>query len=384
MILKIPLAWLQLTRERIRLLVALSGIAFATILMFMQLGFRDALYDSAIKIHEQLHADLVLINPRSRALINMRNFSRRYLYQAASFEEVKSVSSLYIALANWQFAQDSYNRRILILGFEPKENIINIPEIIANLNKIKLPDVAFLDKASRPEFMPVIREIDQGKVVTPEIENRKIKIIGLFKVGASFGADATLITSDLNFLRIFPKRLVGEINLGLINLKPNAEVKKIQAKLQEILQPDIHVFTRQEFIAFEKSYWQNNTPIGFIFSLSAAMGFVVGIVIVYQVLYTDVTDHLAEYATLKAMGYTDIYLLGVVFQEALILSVLGYIPGFFISVILYNASKVGTSLPIAMTMTRGITVLILTIVMCCISGAIAVRKLSSADPADIF
>ncbi len=393
MILKIPLAWLQLSKEKIRLLVALAGIGFATILMFMQLGFRDALYDSAIRIHQKLKADLILISPKTRALINITNFSQRQLYKTRELDSVESVDSLYIGTADWFYLTDQdrknlneqiSNRRILVIGYDPKRSIFDLPEINQKQNQIKLPDVALIDRLSRPEFLPVVKEVEQGKIVYPELEKRKIKIIGLFSVGASFGADGSLITSDLNFLRIFPNRKIGQINVGLINLKPGTDVKKVQLELAAKLSKDVRVLTRDEFVEFEKNYWQKNTSIGFIFTVGTIMGFIVGIVIVYQVLYTDVADHLPEYATLKAMGYTDMYLLGVVFQEALILSFLGYIPGFTVCLKLYDFVKNATSLPIAMTGDRAIFVLIMSIVMCTISGAIAVGKLRSADPADIF
>ena len=130
--------------------------------------------------------------------------------------------------------------------------------------------------------------------------------------------------------------------------------------------------------------WQNSTSIGFIFTLGTVMGFIVGIVIVYQILYTDVADHLSEYATLKAMGYTNFYLLTVVFQEAVILAVVGFFPGMAAAVGLYTMTRNATSLPLFMTVVRAATVLALTMIMCTISGAIAVRKLSAADPADMF
>jgi putative ABC transport system permease protein len=114
------------------------------------------------------------------------------------------------------------------------------------------------------------------------------------------------------------------------------------------------------------------------------VGFIVGIVIVYQILYADVSDHLPEYATLKAMGYTDTYLLGVLVQEALILAILGYLPAFFLSFGLYKLTFAATLLPIYMKVDRAITVFIMTVIMCSVSGAIALRKLRSADPADIF
>lgn len=381
---KLFLAWLQLSRERVRLLVALAGIGFAVILMFMQIGFQAALYKSATRVHESINADLVLINPRSRALISMNNFSRRRLYQALSFDGVESINSVYVGLGTWKSPESSRDRAILVLGIDPTKITLHIPEINQYLAQLKLEDVAILDRISRPEFKPFITEVAQGKVITPEINGRRIKVVGLFTVGSSFGSDALLITSDVNFLRIFKSREPGEISIGLIKLKPGVNIETVAQDIKKNLPNDIQVLTHDEFVEFEKTYWQKNTAIGFVFTLGTIMGFIVGSVIVYQVLYTNVTDHLAEYATLKAMGYRDIYLLKMVFQEAIILGVLGYIPGFAITLGLYDLTKKATSLPMAMDIGRGLMVLILTILMCFISGAIAVRKLQAADPADIF
>jgi putative ABC transport system permease protein len=114
------------------------------------------------------------------------------------------------------------------------------------------------------------------------------------------------------------------------------------------------------------------------------VGFIVGIVIVYQILYTDVANHLPEYATLKAMGYSDRYLLGVLLQESLLLAILGYIPGFLISLGLYQLAFAATMLPIGMKVERAVFVLVMTFAMCSFSGVIAIQKLRSADPADVF
>ncbi|URD53446.1 ABC transporter permease DevC [Chroococcidiopsis sp. CCNUC1] len=381
---KLFLAWLQLTREKARLLVATAGIAFAVILMFMQLGFQAALSESATRVHESLNADLVMINPRSRALMSMNNFSRRRLYQALGFDGVESINSVYVGLGTWKSPASQRDRAILVLGIDPSKITLHIPEINQYLNKLKLDDVAILDRVSRPEFKPFITEVAQGNTIAPEINGRKIKVVGLFTVGSSFGSDALLITSELNFLRIFKTRAASDINIGLVKVAPNRNIGRIAQAIQASLPKDIQVLTHDEFVQFEKNYWQKNTAIGFVFTLGTIMGFIVGSVIVYQVLYTNVSDHLAEYATLKAMGYKDSYLLIMVFQEALILAILGYIPGFALTLGLYDLTRKATSLPMAMDTWRASLSLILTILMCFISGAIAVRKLQAADPADIF
>ena len=381
---RIPLAWLQLSREKMRLFVAIAGISFADILMFMQLGFRDALFDAAVTMHKNLQGDIFLISPQSTAIIAMKSFPNRRIYQSLSFAGVQSVNSAYLGLGLWKNPQTNGTRSIMVMGFNPTDSILAIPEITNNLNKIKLPDVVLFDDASRPEFGSIPQDFKQGKDITTEVEGRRIRVGGLFTLGASFGADGNIVTSDLNFLRIFPKRNKGIIDIGIIKLKPGVDPQNVIKNMRRELPKDVKVISKKEFIDFEKKYWETGTAIGFIFALGTGMGFIVGIVIVYQILYTDVTDHLPEYATLKAMGYKNSYLLMVVFQEALILSVFGYLPGVGIATGLYALTQGATQLPMVMTVSRAVIVLILTIVMCGISGAIAVRKLQAADPADIF
>ncbi len=186
-------------------------------------------------------------------------------------------------------------------------------------------------------------------------------------------------------MRLFPKRDAGSVSIGLIQLKPGYDSKQVANALKAYLpQDDVKVLTYEEFIEFEKDYWKKNTAIGFIFTLGVAMGFTVGVIIVYQVLSTDVNAHMKEYATFKAMGYNNFYLLGVVFEEALILALLGFIPGMSVSFGLYALTRNATNLPLFMTVARAIQVLTLTFIMCMISGAIATRKVQSADPADMF
>ncbi|HEY9752465.1 MAG TPA: ABC transporter permease DevC, partial [Coleofasciculaceae cyanobacterium] len=272
------------------------------------------------------------------------------------------------------------------LGFDPEKPIFR-SSVVPDPRPIYLPDVVLFDQDSRPEFGPVKELFEAGKPLVTEVGSRRITVGGLATLGASFGADGNLFTSDSNFLRLFSRRQKGLIDIGIIKLKPSADLKTVQQQLKLMLQDtqkDVKVLSKQEFVDFEKQYWQSSTAIGFIFTLGTVLGFIVGIVIVYQILYTDVADHLAEYATLKAMGYTNLYLLAVVFQEALMLSVLGFIPGFLLSNGLYTLTRNATSLPLSMTADRALNVFILTVIMCVLSGAIAVRKVQDADPAEIF
>lgn len=380
----IPLAWLQLSREKIRLMIALAGIAFAVILMFMQLGFQAALYNSAVRFHQNLQGDLILISARSKALSFMEPFSWRRLYQVLGVNGVAAVSPVYVGFADWKNPQDGSFRTIYVYGFQPYGSAFQLPEVSQNLDKLKLNETILFDRASRSEYGPIADTFQQEKVVLTELGGKRINVVGLFTLGPSFGADGNIITSDSNFLRLFSNRRSGEINIGLIQLQPDANRQTVLNTVKAILPPDVRVLTHQEFVQFEKNYWQTSTAIGFIFTLGVSMGFIVGTVIVYQILYSDVSTHLSEYATLKAMGYKNQYLLSIVFQEAVILAVLGYIPGFALSLGLYDLTKNATFLPLEMAFDRAFLVFLLTVLMCSISGVIAMRKLNQADPADIF
>lgn len=382
---KIPLAWLQLSHEKVRLLVALAGITFADVLMFMQLGFRDSLYDSAIRLHSNIQGDIFLLSPQSTSLISMNSFSERRLHQAFAIDGVESISKVYLGIGILKNPINRNTRNILVVGINPEDKILNLPGLEANIDQIKLSDVVLFDQKSREEFGPIPEMFQQGETVTTEVNKRKITIGGLFSLGTSFGADGNMVTSDLNFLRIFDKRKSGLIDVGVINLKPGVNPNLVLQQLrQELTEGDVNVFSRQEFIAHEQYYWKTRTAIGFIFTLGTGMGFIVGMVIVYQVLYTDVADHLPEYATLKAIGYTDFYLLTLVLQQGIILGCIGYIPSYLLTLFLYYNTANATGLPIMMTLSRAIVVLVMTVSMCFISGGIAVGKLRSADPADIF
>ncbi len=379
----IPLAWLQLSREKIRLLVALAGIAFAVILIFMQLGFQEALYDSATRFHQSLQGDLVLISTRSKSLGYMSTFSWRRLYQTLGVSGVDSISPIYVGFRDWRNPIDGSFRAIFVYGFEPGRASFRFPEVTQHLSQLQLSENILFDQASRETYGPIRERMEQGAIAT-ELGGRSVQVVGLFTLGPSFAADGNVITSDSNFLRLFPERNLGEIDIGLIQLQPQADIQLALQQIQAILPEDVRVFTHTDFIEFEKNYWRTSTSIGFIFMLGVGMGLIVGTVIVYQILYSDVSDHLSEYATLKAMGYKNLYLELVVFQEAILLAVLGFIPGFSLSLGLYDLTQSATLLPIEMKAMRALTVLILTIVMCSVSGLIAVRRLRQADPADIF
>lgn len=379
-----PLGWLQLSRNKGRLLVALSGVAFADVLIFMQLGFQESLYESNTKIRGTLNTDIVLVSPKAKNTQNLSTFSRRRLYQAKDIPGVASARALYSGNITWKNPETRQDTGLQIMGFDPDYPVFKVPEMNQQLDKLKLPDVVLFDRTARGNYQNTLPQIAQGQRVATEAEGRTLTVRGLFSLGASFGTDGLLVTSDQNFLLLFPRRNASSISLGLIDVQPGYDAQQVVQALRLYLPNDVEALTIAEFIDDEQKFWRTESPIGFIFTIGASMAFVIGIVLVYQVLSNDVNAHLKEYATFKAMGYRHSYLLGIVLEETIILAIVGFIPGTVLPIGLYYVAAKATALPIHMTLSRAVTVLILTVLMCLLSGAIATRKLQSADPADMF
>ncbi len=379
-----PIGWRQLRHKPMRLIVALVGISFAVLLIMMQLGFRAALFESAVRFHERLNYDIALFSPNSVFIVRPQPFSIRRLYQALGDEAVKEVSPVYLFPAVWKNPWSNGRRSLSAFGFDPNDNILGVEGFDEQRQLLKQQDVVLFDAASRPEFGPVAKTIQSGKKVITEINNRKIEVVDLYNMGTSFGIDGSVMTSTDNWLRLFPNRPRNEIQLGLIQLEEGADVNQVRDRLRNYLDKDVLVLSKSDFVERETNYWNSATPIGYIFAFGAIMGFIVGAIIVYQILFADVSEHLNEYATLRALGYSNSFISGIVIQQAAILGVLGYIPGLVVVNWLYNKAAIATSLPLYVTLDRASIVFALTITMCAISALLALRKVRRLDPADVF
>ncbi|MEM6485959.1 MAG: ABC transporter permease DevC [Pseudomonadota bacterium] len=385
MLRSVPYAWRQLSQDRLKLFAAVLGIAFAVVLVFMQLGLRAALFDSSVRLHRGVDYQLVLLNPRTNFLARTVPFPRSRLYQVASHSAVVDVAPLYLKLASYYY-DDGANEHetALVIAIDPTQKNLRMPGVEPYLESLRNPDTVIIDRYSRKEFATSVDAVLAGEPVELQLQERHVNVIGAFGLGTSFGVDGSFITSDLNFRRIFPQRPAGNIDLGLIRLRPGSDVASVQKDIRALIPGDVEALTRQEYVAKEIAYWNSSTPIGYIFSLGAVIGVIVGLIVVYQILFSDVQSHLAEYATLKAIGYSDGFLRSLVLREAICLAVLGFIPAFGFALLLYDQAANATQLPMHMTAFRASLVLVVTIGMCALSGLLAMRKISRLDPAEVF
>lgn len=387
-----PVAWLQLSHQKVRLLVAILGVSFSIILIFTQLGLRAMLFDGVTLLPDNLNGELYLISTYADN-IRDSSFPNVYLYQADAVRGVADARPLYVGYGRWVNPElletadddkaDIKSSSLQIIAFNPNKPVLNLPEVDRQLNLLSVPGGILYDRLSKSESGDIPQLFANQEKVFSIISNRRVSVMGLFNLGSTFYYDAVAIMSDWNYGQISGTEKLQEVSLGIILLEPGADPQAVSKRLQSTLNKEIKVLTKAELAEAEKAEvatWSEGKVLNF----GAGIGFVVGIIIVYQVIYTDVSEHLPEYATLKAMGYKDRDLSLVVFQESLILAVMGFIPGYLASFAIYYLMTNFIELPVTMSTTIALKVFTLNILMCVISGAIAIKKLRTADPADIF
>ncbi len=377
------LAWRQLIHDQTKLMAAIAGVLFACVLVFMQLGFKDALIASAATAPKKLSGDLFLMHKQSEAMWRPVTFKRNELMRALGHSAVAEVSPLYLGLAAFKTIETNIKRTLMVYGFDPDAELFDVETIKNKRIELRLKNTIIFDEYSRPEFGPVRQLFEAGRTET-EINDYKIQIIDFFRLGISFAADGNVVTSDLNFMRMFPARNPGDIDMGVIRLHPGASIEQTKADLDKQLNSFVNIFTFAELIEFETKYWTETAPIGFIFGFGTVMGLIVGLVIVYQILFTDIANHRHEFATLKAMGYKQSYFVRLVFATAFFLAVLGFIPGLILSIGLYHLAESQMFMPMPISFSKVMTVFLFILSMCFTAGLLAIRKLKDANPADMF
>ena len=294
------------------------------------------------------------------------------------------MTPLYIGKTDWLNRDSREKKQALIFGLAPENPALRIPELEADRGKLLRPDGLFFDTLSKKAAGPVPQVVAKDGYYDTELRGKRAVVNGLFTMGLTFAADINLLTSASNFKTWFPDQSNDDIQLGVIQLHPGVSREQVQATLASFLDPSVRVLTLQQLEAVEVDHWRNNTSFGLIFNLGVLVGLIVGAIIVYQILYSDVSDHLPEYATMKAMGYSDRFVVGIIVQESVLLAALAFVPSLVLAIGLYAVLANSTSLLIAMTAQRAVAVFALTLTMAAGSGWLATGKLRRLDPADIF
>jgi putative ABC transport system permease protein len=379
----VPIAWRQLRYDRNRLIAATAGIAFAVTASLFQTGAYNALFDSIAVQYGAFDADLLIHSANFRDIVVHSLFQRDLLARARADPDVATTEGVTSSVALWRLPDGGIDQ-VLVFGIDPPGTAFSNPEIMRERRWLALPDTVLWDRLSLPAFGDIDACLASGHACPTEANGALFYYRGVFSLGISFTAQGQAVVSREGFLRMFPDTPESSLSLGLVRLKPGANPIVVRDRLRAIFGRDVAVVTKADFIQDAKDYWGKGTPIGFIIPVTLAVTVLVGIVVFYQILYTDVQHHLSEYATLKAVGYQDRVLQSIVIQQALWLSILGYPPGLFLAFLLFRTAREATHLPFFLSAGQGMIAFCLIFFSCLLAGVLAMRKLRQVAPADLF
>lgn len=392
-----PLARKNLLDRPSRTAVSAVGVGFAIVLMFMQLGFLGAVGDTATKVYDRTDCDLVIRSPEYLQVFDPRSVPAAIVPMIASIAEVADVRTLDLGLTSWRNPDTGELRGVAIMGIDPERPSLLIKNLESLTPLLRRPEHVLIDQDSRADYGPKngseFGPADVG--VETEVTRRKITIAGTFEMGTGLAANGAILLSHTGFNRIAPDRMLlpnsdERVSMLLIRLREGVTSSEGSTAIKERLarldgrSSGFKVLTIEEAMADERWHWYVRTPVGIIFGIGVAIAVIVGGVICYMVLAADVIARLPEYATLKAIGYSNGYLVKVLLGQAAWLAGLAFVPAVLASLLLYAVTSVYSGVDIRMTSTRILLVGTLSLLMCGTAGWIALRKMTKAEPANLF
>jgi putative ABC transport system permease protein len=374
----LALAWRILAHDKGRTALAVAGVFLAILLVFVQLGFFTAVPRGGMLLYDRTRFDLLIASSSYEYQVQPGEFPLRELDKAKTAPEVAFAAPVYFGSAKWRSGGDGKAPDVFVIGLDPQKPIFDSEDINRQLSLLNAADTLLVDSATRPMFGP----LTAGRVV--EIDNRKLKIAGNYVLGTGFMGLGVILVSAQNFVRLFPFRNLNQVNLGLIELKPEVDPDSAAVSMRKLLGDDIRVFTRPELEAHETAYWTTRTSVGLLFGSGLIISFIVGVMVVYQILATQVSRQLPQFATLKAVGYGNRFLNATVITMALLIVLAGFFPALAAALGVYAVIREETLLPAEMTGTRIAAVFAATLVMAAASALLSMGGLRRADPADLF
>ncbi len=372
------IAWRILTDQKGRTALATSGIFIAILLVFIELGFFVAVPQGGLLIYDHMRFDLLLTSDKYLFQAQSGQFARARLDEARKVAEVAQVTPVYLGGGKWQDTGGGLKLDVALLAIDPAGGAFDVPDIERQRGVLERPDTVLVDSATRSLFGP----LEPGRVV--EIAGHKVTIGGQFVLGTGFLGLGVAVVSEANFFRIFPQRPHDTVNYGFVTLKPGADPDDAAKKLRAALPAGTRVFTRPELVAHEVTYWTTRTGTGLIFGSGLVVSFVVGIMVLYQTLATQITRQLPQFATLKAIGYTNRYLNAIVMIESFLVMLVAFVPALGAALLVYAQVRRETLLPLSLSSSELGIVFAITLLMAAISAFLSLSGLRRADPAEVF
>lgn len=369
------LALKNLLHDRVRLAVTLVGIVFSVVLTSIQLGLFFGFTRATSDLIDHSSADLWVISNGVTHLETGVPFDEQKFYQVMATPGVAAVEKHFAGFSQWK-KPNGAQEGILLVGFNLDSPMGGPWNLVAgDVRNLKEPDTVIVDELYRQKLG--VTQI--GQVL--EIRNRRARVVGFTKGIRSFTTSPPVFTSFKN-AQGFAGLKEDQLMYLLVKARPGADLQLLKEKIEAGVQ-DVDVYTRDEFSRKQSFYWMFGTGAGVTVLIAAALGLLVGIVVVAQTIYASTMDHIREYGTLKAMGASNGYIYRVIIKQAAMSGLIGYVIGMSVSLVISQASLKGTTaiiLPIPLV----IGLFFLTLLMCVCASVVSINKVTRIDPAMVF
>lgn len=370
-----------LWHDKLRLLSMSASVAVGVVIIFVELGFLWGILDAQALVATVARGQFLVMN-KTRA--DLHHWDKIPAAELTLFNGVPGVAKVmpvyedHYGLTDPDGGRtvDSHRiRRVILYAFSPIDLPLAIGDPATISAALKLADSFVFDSRSRPIYGHIAPGMDV------ELDKVPLQVSGLATMGPDIVNDGNVFMSDAEWLK---RRPDSQPIMGVVRLVPGADVDDVRKRLLASAPSDVAVMTPQEARARENNSTLKAAPIGLLFALGMVAGLVIGTINCYQVLYTEVSDHLGQYATVKAMGFSDSFLNGVILTQALVLSGTGFATGLLLSIVADAFVAWLTRLPIQVHLESGLLVFLAVIASCVLAGWMAVRRVEAADPAALY
>ena len=370
-----PLAQRNLFHDKVRLAVTLTGIVFSVVLIVVQLGLFIGFTTATSNLIDHSGADLWITSKNVPYVEQGVAFSERKLNQVRAVPGVADAQKMIARWTQWK-RHDVRQESVQVVGINvdhPMERPWNLVE--GRVEDLKSPDAVILDELYKQK-LGVTRV---GEVF--EIGGYRARVVGFTRGIRSFTTSPYVFTSFKNAQNYTGLREDQTLFI-LVRVAPGARMEQVRRSLLDHV-TDVDVLTSAQFSRMTTFYWMFTTGAGVAVLIAAALGLVVGFVVVAQTIYATTMDHIREYGTLKAMGAPNSYVYKVIIKQAAISAIIGYVLGMFVSVFVVHGSEKGGA-AILMPPTMAVGMFFLTLLMCVGAALVSINKVTRIDPAMVF
>jgi len=371
------IAYRNLFHDRMSLVVTLVGIIFSVVLVAIQCGLFLGSESKIATVLDRVKADLWVVSIGTKSFDDPSLMTGREKYAVLSTPGVQSVEEMVVSFAVWR-KREGGKKAFILTGLDWANGGTRPWNIVeGSVEALSSPSSVAADRSYFND-LGVNALGDYG-----EVNNQRVQVTAITERIRSF-TTLPYIFVPISRARTLIGAAPDQSTYQLVTLAPDADLETVRAALAERL-PDTEVLTHEEFRKKSLNYWMFNTGAGAALIMGAALGIIVGVVIVAQTLYASTKDHLNEFATLRALGASASYIHAVILIQALLSAVMGYIAGISLALmVIYALAVKKTSLTVVMTPKLAVYLFALTLGMCVIAAISAIAKVTRIDPAGVF